>query len=234
MRRLLILGSIFILLPLLVLAQESEFLREDFNDLEGWRPQYFPNIGRHTQYTIVIEGHERYLKAESNASATGLVLSKEFNVYEYPRMRWRWRVDNVYRKGDVHTKAGDDYPMRLYVFFKNDSDQAGPMDLLSHSVEGLMFGEQLPHSSLNYVWANRETPEHFVTSPYTNRVKMILVEKGATRLGRWLEEQVNIVEDYERAFNQKPPKTAGLAIMNDSDNTGESSVSYIDWIEIFK
>jgi hypothetical protein len=73
-----------------------------------------------------------------------------------------------------------------------------------------------------------------VTSPYTNRVKMILIEKGTTHLGRWLEEQVNIVEDYERAFHKRPPKTAGLAIMNDSDNTGESSVSYIDWIEIFK
>jgi hypothetical protein len=234
MRRLLILGSILLLVPFLEAAQEVQFLREDFNDLKDWRPLNFPNIGRHTRYTIVTKGHESYLKAESNASASGLVLAKEFNVYEYPRMRWRWKVDNVYRKGDVHTQAGDDYPMRLYVLFKNDSDQTGPMDGLGHSVERLMFGKYLPHSSLNYIWASRETTENIVTSPYTNRVKMILIEKGATRLGRWLEEQVDIVKDYERAFHQKPPETAELAIMNDSDNTGESSVSYIDWIEIFK
>jgi hypothetical protein len=98
----------------------------------------------------------------------------------------------------------------------------------------MMFGEYSPHSSLNHVWASRETSEDIVSSPYTDRVKMILIEKGTARLGRWLEEQVNIVEDYERAFQQKPPETAELAIMNDSDNTGESSVSYIDWIEIFK
>jgi hypothetical protein len=234
MRRLLILGSILLLVPYLGAAQEVQFLREDFNDLKGWRPLYFPNIGRHTRYSIVTEGHESYLKAESDASASGLVLAREFNVYEYPRMRWRWKVDNVYRKGDVHTRAGDDYPMRLYVIFKKDSDQAGPMDFLSNRVTGLMFGEYFPHSSLNYVWASRETSDDIVTSPYTDRVKMILIEKGTARLGRWLEEQVNIVEDYERAFNQKPPETAELAIMNDSDNTGESSVSSIDWIEIFK
>lgn len=61
---------------------------------------------------------------------------------------------------------------------------------------------------------------------------MTLIEKGTVHLGWWREEEVNIVEDYERAFNQKPPETAELAIMNDSDNTGESSVSSIDWIEI--
>jgi len=63
---------------------------------------------------------------------------------------------------------------------------------------------------------------------------MILIEKGAINLNRWLEEEVNIVEDYELAFNQKPPKMARLALMNDSDNTGESAVSYIDWIELSK
>jgi hypothetical protein len=49
-----------------------------------------------------------------------------------------------------------------------------------------------------------------------------------------MDEEVNILEDFERAFNRKAPETATLALMNDSDNTGESSVSYMDWIEIRK
>jgi len=232
MKRLLILGSVFILLPSLVLAQAGLFLREDFIDLKNWRPLYFPNIDRHTRYAIVTEGSDSYLKAESHASASGLIFAKEFNVYKYPKMRWRWKVDNVYDRGDAHTKAGDDYPMRLYVLFKNDSGQAEPMDFFELGIAKMLYGEEPPHSSLNYVWASQETPEHIVTSPYTDRVRMILIEKGTKNLGRWLEEEVNIVEDYERAFNQKPPETAELAIMNDSDNTGESSVSSIDWIEI--
>jgi len=234
MKKPLILSGIFILLTCLVLAQAGVFLREDFNDLNNWRPLNFPNIDRHTRYAIVTEGSESYLKAESHASASGLIFAKEFNVYEYPKMRWRWKVDNVYSKGDVHTKAGDDYPMRLYVIFKNESDQAGPIDFFAHSIYRLTYGEYLPHSSLNYVWASQETPEKILTSPYTDRIRMILIEKGAINLNRWLEEEVNIVEDYELAFNQKPPKVARLAIMNDSDNTGESSVSNIDWIELSK
>jgi hypothetical protein len=43
---------------------------------------------------------------------------------------------------------------------------------------------------------------------------------------------VDIVKDYQQAFNQKPPPRASLAIMSDSDDTRESSVSFMDWIEI--
>lgn len=137
MKRSLILGSILILVPSLVLAQASVFLREDFNDLNNWRPLYFPNIDRHTRYAIVAGGSESYLKAESHASASGLVFSKDFNVYDYPKIRWRWKVDNVCRTGDVHTKGEDDYPMRLYVVFKNDSDQDGPMEFFTHGIARL-------------------------------------------------------------------------------------------------
>jgi len=41
-------------------------------------------------------------------------------------------------------------------------------------------------------------------------------------IGRWLEEEVNFLEDYERAFNQKPPEPEELALLNASDHTGES------------
>jgi hypothetical protein len=234
MKRPAILSCIFILVPSLLIAQEGIFLREDFNDLKNWRALYFQTIERHTRYSIVTEGAESYLRTESRASASGLVFKKEFNVYEYPRMRWRWKVENVYRKGDAHTKAGDDYPIRIFIIFSHDSDKAAPVDGFGHGIARLIFGDYPPHSSLDYVWASKEHPEDIITSPFTDRVKMILIEKGAVKTGRWNEEEVDIVKDYERAFNQKPLETAELAIMNDSDNTGEASVSYIDFIEIFK
>ena len=36
------------------------------------------------------------------------------------------------------------------------------------------------------------------------------------------------------AFGCKPPEKAGIAMMNDSDNTGEQSVSYLDYIEGYR
>jgi hypothetical protein len=61
---------------------------------------------------------------------------------------------------------------------------------------------------------------------------MVLKEKGTAKVGQWVEEEADVLADYRKAFGKDPPRAASLAVMNDSDNTGERSVSFIDWIEI--
>ena len=56
--------------------------------------------------------------------------------------------------------------------------------------------------------------------------------KGTAKVGEWVEEEADVLGDYRRAFARDPPRRASLAVMNDSDNTGEKGVSFIDWIEI--
>ncbi|MBI5039029.1 MAG: DUF3047 domain-containing protein [Nitrospirae bacterium] len=206
------------------------FIREDFNSLDAWKPLYFPRIKAHTQYTIVTEGNESYLRTESNASASAMVYTKEFNVYEYPRIQWRWKVDNVYKKGTIGTKEGDDYPIRIYVTFKYDPRKAGVFERLRYEGARLIYGEYPPHSALSYVWANKKHDERIVTSPYTEKGRIILLRKGNTHVGQWQTEDVDILKDYRAAFGEDPPAIASLAVMNDSDNTGEGSVSYLDYI----
>jgi hypothetical protein len=62
---------------------------------------------------------------------------------------------------------------------------------------------------------------------------MVLLEKGADRAGQWVEERVNILEDYRKAFGTMPPAMASLAIMSDSDNTGEKATGWVEYIEVY-
>jgi len=216
-------------------AQEKKNLfYEDFNDLDNWRPISFPKIKKNTIYTIVKEGNKNYLRAESNDSASALVNIKEFNVYEYPKVKWKWKISNVYKNGNETEKSGDDYPVRIYILFKFDYENASVLKRIKYSIAKRIYGEYPPHTTLNYIWANRKHTINILTSPYTNESKMIILEAGPEKSGMWLEEEVNIIEDYRRAFSSDPPATASLAIMNDSDNTGESSVSFIEYIEVYK
>jgi len=48
-----------------------------------------------------------------------------------------------------------------------------------------------------------------------------------------VNEERNVYEDYKRAFREEPPKISGVAIMTDTDNTGESATAYYGDI-IFK
>lgn len=208
--------------------------REDFHDLAQWKPLFFPKIQQHSVYTVVTEGDSSFLRAESNASASGIIFSREFDVFAYPKVRWRWKIANIYRKGNAEEKSGDDYPIRIYIIFKYDSETAPFGQRLKYGLAKTIYGEYPPHSSLNYVWASRKYPQRIITNPYAAEAKMILLEAGTERVGHWVDEEVDIIRDYRDAFGVMPPETASIAIMNDSDNTGERSVSYVDYIEVYK
>ncbi len=65
-----------------------------------------------------------------------------------------------------------------------------------------------------------------VPNPYTDRVQMIVVESGEAKVGQWVTESRNLYEDYQKAFGDDPPMISGVAVMTDTDNTGESAVAY--------
>jgi hypothetical protein len=210
------------------------FLREDFKNLDNWRPLHFPKIKEHSKYTVETRYEDTYLRAESSASASGIVFNKEFNVYEYPMALWKWKISNVFQKGNARRKSGDDYPIRIYIIFKYDHETASLGKKIKYGLAKKVYGEYPPDSSLNYIWANRKHGMHIMPNTYAKEARMIILQTGTENAGKWIEQKVNIIEDYRKAFGADPPDTASLAIMNDSDNTGESAVSYIDYIEVFK
>lgn len=218
-----------------ICADSSEvFLRENFNSLQNWEPLYFKKIKEHTKYSIIEDEEQSYLKAQSDSSASGMVYKNEFNIYDYPNIRWRWKVSNVYKNGDARTREGDDYPLRIYVMFKYNPNGASFGRKFKYGLAKKMYGKYPPHSTLNYIWASRNHEEVILTNRYAKEAKMIIVQSGSENTGNWMGHEVNVLEDYRKAFGKDPPETASIAIMNDSDNTGESSVSYIDFIEVYK
>ena len=225
--------SLFLVPP--CYAQERQVLfREDFTGLDGWRPLFFPNVRKHTMYAIDAKEGECCLKAESNGAASALVYKGEFNAYEFPWVRWRWKVENVYQKGDPEKRSGDDYPIRVQIVFKYDPEKAGRLKRMEYALARKIYGEYPPQSTLSYVWANREDQKAIMASPFSNSIRLLALQKGDKKSGTWCEEEVNIVRDYREAFGVDPPSIAGIVIMNDSDDTGERSVSYVKSIEVFR
>ena len=53
-------------------------------------------------------------------------------------------------------------------------------------------------------------------------------------MGKWVVVQRNVYEDFKMYFGKEPPTIGGIAIMTDTDNTGESAIAYYDDIKIGK
>jgi hypothetical protein len=192
----------------------------------GWKPLTFKKIERHTIYSLTKDGDIGVVKATSNASASGLIREIEIVPQEYPIVQWRWKVSNILKKGDVHRKEGDDYPARLYITFKYDASKLGFYEKAKYEMIRWLYGEYPPLRAINYIWESHAPKDTFVPNPYTDRVIMIVVESGGDRVNQWVSEERNVYEDYKQAFGEEPSKISGVAIMTDTDNTGESTTAY--------
>ncbi len=213
-------------------AHADDWWRDDFTSLDNWTHRTFDNIDTPTAYDIAPVDGGTALRATSRAGASGITTTAPFDVYEHPTLAWRWKVNTIIPEADGTTKAGDDYPLRVYVVFTYDPDAATGLTRFKYALAKLVSGDYPPHSTLTYVWASvTDTPDFFV-SPYTDQAMIIPLRRGPSQAGTWQVERVNIVEDYRRTFGEDPPHTAALAIMTDTDNTGASATAYVDWIAL--
>ena len=175
-------------------------------DLSAWEVQKFKG---QTDYRLeVAEAGNRVLAASSHDSASGLIKKIEFDPKEYPVLTWRWKIERTLSKGNAHTKEGDDYAARLYVIFP-------------HWIKPLT-------RTINYIWANRLSQGEAVPNSYFSRAMMLAVESGDGKTGEWISEQRNLLDDYRTLFGEDPPKAGGVAIMTDTDNTGEATRAWYD------
>jgi hypothetical protein len=192
----------------------------------GWKPLTFKKIERHTSYSVVKDDDISVVKAMANASASGLTREIQIDPREYPIVQWRWKVSNVLKQGDVRRKDGDDYPARIYITFKYDPEKLGFWERTQYEAARLLYGRYPPLAAINYIWESKAPKDTIVPNPYTSRVKMIVVESGPSSVNQWVSEERNLYEDFQKAFGEPPPVISGVAIMTDTDNTGDSVTAY--------
>ncbi|KPP96723.1 DUF3047 domain-containing protein [Marinobacter sp. HL-58] len=201
---------------------------------DGWEPLEFPKIDRHSRYQLVDDNGEQVVEATTENSASGLIARVSVEPGDSLILRWRWKVSNVYDQGNARKKEGDDYPARIYVAFEFEPEQAGFFERAKRKTVAVVFGEELPGNALNYIWANRLPVDEIVANPFTDNTMMIAVNSGADSAGEWVTVERDIVADYREAFGRNPPRLAGVAIMSDSDNTGESARAWYGDIELIR
>ncbi len=193
---------------------------------QNWELLIFKKIKEHTRYSLEEEGNLFVIKAESKASASGLIRKIRIDPKQFPFIAWSWKATKIYNKGDVYRKEGDDYPARLYITFEYDPKRVSVFKKALYAAGKMLYGKYPPSGAITYIWGSNTPVGTTVPNPYTDRMIMIVVESGKTNLNTWVHKKRNILEDYRRAFGEDPPVISGVAIMTDSDDTGEFATTY--------
>jgi hypothetical protein len=192
----------------------------------GWKPLIFNKVNRLTDYTLVQDGNTVVVKAHSNASASGLFREMRIDPKKHSLVKWRWKVNNILKKSNIHRREGDDYPARIYIAFEDDPKKLSAFEKAKSGAIRLLFGESTPSAVISYIWESKEPIGTIAPAFYSTRAMMIVVESGSEKLHRWVSEERNVYEDYKQAFGQEPPMISGVAIVTETDNTGESATAY--------
>jgi len=214
------------------LQNSSACFYDTFDNLNNWKTFLFSSGKKPTDYKIINKDQNHYLQMKSDSSASGLICKTKFNANINPILKWKWKVENIIPNADGKTKAGDDYAIRLYVMFEQDSNEISFWSKLEKEAAKLITGFEPPYKSLCYVWANSESDSIAYFSPYSEDVLIIPKQSGTDHCKQWIAEQINIVKDYKKYFKEEIPTNACIALLGDTDNTKSKTTSFIDYIEI--
>jgi len=185
-------------------------------DLSGWKEKSFKE---NSQYDFVssetIKPNNtkngsppgKVLRARTQGQASGLFKEVVVDLNETPYLNWSWQVQNLYQGNDERSKAGDDYPARIYVLVSG----------------GLFFWRT---KAINYVWSSNQLANSEWPNAYTGNARMVAVRAGDKEVGQWVQERRNVREDLKRLFGVDIAQIDAVAVMVDGDNTGQSATAY--------
>ena len=178
---------------------------------EGWSHHWMARkfTSGFTHYEVVEEDGNLVLMAHSKRSASGLWHMLDIHPGKVGKISWRWKVAKSLSNKKEKKKRGDDYAARLFVVFE-------------------------PHflnwktRAICYVWAGHEPVGSVYKNPYSKSVATFVIESGNEQSGQWIFEERDFIEDYRNYFGEAPEMVSAVAVMSDTDNTGEETKAWFD------
>ena len=187
----------------------------------GWHHQTLPKVERANQFALVDDNGQRVLQIRSQASASSWAAPLAVDAARLPMLEWRWKVSRALSGSDLRRREADDYAARLYLLFALPSDRLSLADRVRIQAARLLAGVDVPAAALCYVWGRAQPAGSSGWNPYTDRVRMLVVDSGDQHAGQWRSHRRDIRRDWGQAFGGALPRISGVALSADTDNSGE-------------
>ncbi len=201
---------------------------------EGWAPLIILRTKKQTQYQLVRKEDRIVLHARAESASSGLMHEVSIDPARQPWLHWQWKIDNLLKAADNKQRATEDSPVRIILGFDGDKNELPFADQILFETAKVVTGHDFPYATLMYIWENKAPVGTVIRSPHSGRIKMMVAESGADGIGEWRMFTRNIVDDYEKAFGEKPGRLIGVGVLTDTDNTGETTEAWYGDIRLLR
>lgn len=164
-----------------------------------WKPR--KEAGRPV-YSIREEDGRRFLHAAARGLGVQAGREVRWDLETHPVLAWRWRPIELPRGSDERKSGTNDSALAVYAVFP---------------------GSTVSVKAVKYIWS-RLVPVGIRLTSSAGNTQVRVLRSGTERAGQWVEERVNVREDYLKYFGGSDlPRPAGIAVLTDSDDTGSSA-----------
>ena len=175
------------------------------NDLTKFKSH---SIKKKTNYSIIKENGESYLKAEAEGQASGLGREIKVDLNKTPFLNITWKVEQGIPGIKENSKKGHDFAARVSVIKETGS---------------------LPWQkiAMNYVFSSNEKTNSHWTGPYRKQIiDYVASSLVDSKENSWVTVKLNVKEHFKKFLDLDLGEIDGVAIMTDTDNTKQKAVSY--------
>lgn len=197
---------------------------------EGWtlRTGLFYPKTKGAQALWVRENGVAAVKLHSKAALTFLEKSVDIDIKQYPMVSWQWKVENILTGIDERTIEGDDHPIRIFfVFAPDETKQSAWFRFKRFLYLDRIHGHPMGGRFTEYLWSSHLEQGTIISDPAKPQQKLMVIEGGSDKTGKWLRYERNLYEDFKKLYNGEPRRLIFIGILNDTDKTGQEAVSYI-------
>ena len=166
--------------------------------------------GRGTEYSVSRDSSLPALHAVSIGGNASIGKRISYAIEDFPLLSWSWKIITLPRDGCESVARKNDSAAGIYVSYRHG----------------------LVRKYLKYVWSSSLPMGSTLRSPFSPLTKIIVMESGAARMGKWVNERVNVRSDIKRCFDDEPARIDGFGIMTDADNTESTAEAWYAGISI--
>lgn len=175
------------------------------NDLTKFKSH---SIKKKTNYSIIKENGESYLKAEAEGQASGLGREIKVDLNKTPFLNITWKVEQGIPGIKENSRKGHDFAARVSVI---------------KEIGSLPWQKK----AMNYVFSSNEKTNSHWMGPYRKQIiDYVASSLVDSKENSWVTVKLNVKEHFKKFLDLDLVEVDGVAIMTDTDNTKQKAVSY--------
>ncbi len=200
----------------------------------AWHAHPLSKFKRDTRYARVSNEGRAALLAEADGSASLFVASPKpvAMLATPPWLAWQWKVQDLVPGADNRDKRREDAPARLVLAFDGDMKKLPAKEQRKFKLAKALLGVSPPYAVLMYIWSEQWPVGTVIPSAHSSRVQMVVASSGKEGLGQWQHLQRHLAQDYRQAFGEAPGALLAVAVMTDTDNTGQKARAWYANLEL--